>query len=313
MYLYLYHLCIVKISLKNTLKCGVSTIITDRRKMEAQLIQIRDQQKEIWNRFSPGWKKWDDLTMSFLKPIGDAIIRLLNPKDADVVLDVASGTGEPAIAIASKLRGGIVVATDISEGMLEVARENAVRRGIKNLKIVTSDVSDLPFTDNSFDSISCRLGFMFFPDMLNAAKEMVRVLKPGGRIAAAVWNVPEKNFWATAILNIINKDLQLVPPPPGAPGLFRCAKSGFIADLFQQAGLKNIAERETIGKLNIGTVESYWSFMTDVVAPVVAAISNADDIMKAKIKTEVFELIGQKYPNGKVAIDSNALVIYGEK
>lgn len=281
--------------------------------MEAQLVQIREQQKEIWNRFSPGWKKWDDLTMTFLKPIGEEIIRLIEPKNTDVVLDVASGTGEPALTIASKLRGGIVIATDISEGMLEVARENAARRGIKNLEIIASDVSELPFADNSFDSISCRLGFMFFPDMLHAAKEMVRVLKPGGKIAAAVWNAPEKNFWATAILGIINKNMQIVLPPPGAPGLFRCSKSGFIADIFKQAGLKNITETERSGKLDTGTVETYWSFMTDVVAPVVAALSNADNAMKAKIKDEVFELISQKYPDGKVAIDSNALVIYGEK
>ena len=193
--------------------------------MEAQLVQIREQQKEIWNRFSPGWKKWDDLTMNFLKPIGDEIIHLIKPKDVDVVLDVASGTGEPGLTIATRLRGGIVVIADLSEGMLEVARENAARRGIKNLEIVACDVSELPFPDNSFDSISCRFGFMFFPDMLLAAKEMVRVLKPGGRIAAAVWNVPEKNFWATAILSIINKNMQLMPPPPGAPGLFRCAKT----------------------------------------------------------------------------------------
>ena len=102
--------------------------------MEAQLVQIREQQKEIWNRFSPGWKKWDDLTMNFLKPMGDEIIHLIKPKDIDVVLDVASGTGEPGLTIATKLRGGIVVATDLSEGMLEVARENAARRGIKNLE-----------------------------------------------------------------------------------------------------------------------------------------------------------------------------------
>ena len=154
---------------------------------------------------------------------------------------------------------------------------------------------------------------MFFPDMLLAAKEMVRVLKPGGRIATAVWNVPEKNFWATAILSIINKNMQLIPPPPGAPGLFRCAERGLIADLFMQSGLKNISEREVSGKLKIGTSEAYWNFMTEVVAPVVAALGKADETMKDKIKKEVFESVSQKYPNGKVAIDSNALVIYGEK
>ena len=281
--------------------------------MNEQLVQIREQQKEVWNRFSPGWKKWDDLTMDFLKPMADEIIRLLKPKDNDVVLDVASGTGEPGLSIAARLRGGIVVATDLSEGMLKVARENAVRQGIKNFEIVASDVSELPFQDNSFDSVSCRFGFMFFPDMLLAAKEMVRVLKPGGRIAATVWSGPERNLWASSIMGIISKNMQLVSPPPGAPGLFRCAKSGFVADLFEQAGLKNISETEVRGKLNIGNRKVYWNFMTEVAAPVVAALSNADCEMKIKIRSEVFNLIKEKYSNGKLAIDSDAFVIYGEK
>ena len=154
---------------------------------------------------------------------------------------------------------------------------------------------------------------MFFPDMSLAAKEMVRVLKPGGKIAVAVWNVPERNFWATAVLNIIKNNIILPQPMPGAPGLFRCAASGMIADLFKQAGLKNISETETSGKLKTGSAEVYWSFMSEVVAPVVAALSKADDATKAKVRSDVFELINQKYRTGKVAIDSSALVIYGEK
>jgi ubiquinone/menaquinone biosynthesis C-methylase UbiE len=281
--------------------------------MEAQLVQIREQQREIWNRFSPGWKRWDDLTMNFLKPMGDEMVHMLKPKGVDVVLDVASGTGEPGLTIATKLRGGIVVATDISEGMLEVARSNAARRGIKNFDIIASDVSELPFPDNSFDSVSCRFGFMFFPDMKLAVKEMVRVLKPGGRIAAAVWGLPEKNSWADVILGVINKNMQLMPPPPGAPGLFRCSKSGLMADLFKEAGLKNISEKEVRGKLNTGSAEVYWNFMTEVVAPVVAALGNASNAMKIKIKAEVFETINRKYEQGRVAIDSSALIVYGEK
>jgi ubiquinone/menaquinone biosynthesis C-methylase UbiE len=154
--------------------------------MEAQLVQIREQQKEVWNRFSQGWKKWDDLTMDFLKPMADAIIHQIKPKDTDVVLDVASGTGEPGLTIATMLRGGKVIAIDLAEGMLEVALEKANSRLIKNYETITCDVCELPFPDNSFDAISCRFGFMFFPDMLLAAKEMVRVLKPGGRIAVTV-------------------------------------------------------------------------------------------------------------------------------
>lgn len=281
--------------------------------MEAQLIQIRDQQKEVWNRFSPGWKKWDDLTMDFLKPMGDAIVQLLKPGDTDFVLDVASGTGEPGLTIASMLSGGKVIAIDLAEGMLDVAREKAKGRGIKNYETLTCDVTNLPFMDNSFDAISCRFGFMFFPDMLLATKEMVRVLKPGGRIAVTVWNEPEKNFWATSVLGIVNKNMKIAPPPQGTPGLFRCAKSGMIPDLFKQAGLRNIGETEVTGKLSPGNRKIYWNFMTEVVAPVVAALSSADCEMKVNIRSEVYNSIKQKFPDGALAIDSSAFVIYGEK
>lgn len=281
--------------------------------MEQQLEQIRDQQKAAWNRFSPGWKKWDELFMDFLKPNGDEIIRMLNLKDNDVVLDVAAGTGEPGLTIASKLTTGKVVITDLAEDMLEIARENATERGIKNIETLACDVTELPFPDNTFDAISCRFGFMFFPDMLLAAKEMARVLKPGGRIATSVWNVPEKNFWIMAIMGTINKNMVLPPPPAGAPGMFRCSKEGLISGIFGQAGLKNISVKEVAGKMNCKTTDVYWNSMNEVAAPVVAALSSADEAMKEKIKQEVYQAVHQKYPEGKVFIDSSSLVIYGEK
>ena len=281
--------------------------------MEQQLEQIRDQQKQSWNKFSAGWKKWDELVMNFLKPMGDEIIRLLNPQKTDVILDVASGTGEPGLTIAAKLSGGKVIITDLADHMLEIARENAESRGIYNIETVTCDVCDLPFPDNTFDAISCRFGFMFFPDMLLAANEMVRVLKPGGKIATSVWNVPEKNFWVTAIMGTINKNMELPPPPPGSPGMFRCAKDGLISDIFSQAGLKNISQTEIFGKLNCKTSDAYWGMQTEVGAPIVAALSKASDDMKEKIKIETYAALSQKYPDGNIIIDSSALVIYGEK
>ena len=173
--------------------------------MELQLEAIREQQKASWNNFSPGWKKWDDLTMDFLKPMGDEIIRMLKPKSNEMILDVAGGTGEPGLTIASMINGGKVFITDIAEGMLEIAEENAMLRGIKNIETRVCDVCELPFDDETFDAISCRKGFMFFPDMSLAAEEMVRVLRPGGRISASVWDGPEKNFWVTAIMDRLVK------------------------------------------------------------------------------------------------------------
>jgi ubiquinone/menaquinone biosynthesis C-methylase UbiE len=281
--------------------------------MEQQLQQIREQQRESWNKFSPGWKKWDELFMDFLKPMGDEIIQQLGLEEHDIVLDVAAGTGEPGLTIASKVKSGKVIITDLAEDMLRIAEENAAGRGIKNIEMVACDVCELPFADNSFDAISCRFGFMFFPDMLLAAKEIARVLKPGGRIATSVWNIPEKNFWITATMGTINRNMNLPAPPPGAPGMFRCAKDGLIAGIFQQAGLKNILVKEVEGKLKTQTTDVYWNVMTELAAPVVAALSNADDVLREKIKKEVYEAVNQKYAGQNILIDSSALVIYGEK
>lgn len=281
--------------------------------MSLPLEEIRDQQRATWNKFSPSWKKWDDLNMDLLKPMGDEIIRSINPRGAEVVLDIAAGTGEPGLTIATMLKGGKVVITDLSEAMLEIARENALKRDIKNIETRVCDVCALPFADNTFDAISCRLGFMFFPDMLLAAKEMVRVLKPGGKIATSVWNVLENNFWITAILETISRHIDLPAPLPGAPGMFRCAKEGLISDLFLQAGLKNIKQKEITAKMHFKTADIYWDMMTEVITLVVLALNNAEDDIKENIRKEVYHLLDQKYPDGNILMDSSALLIDGVK
>jgi ubiquinone/menaquinone biosynthesis C-methylase UbiE len=281
--------------------------------MQAQLEQIRDQQKETWNKFSPGWKKWDDLTMEFLKPMGDEIIRQLQLKPTDLVLDIAAGTGEPGLTIAGKVTSGRVIITDLAEGMLQVADENAAKKGLTNVETKVCDVSVLPFADNTFDAISCRFGYMFFPDMELATKEIFRVLKPGGRFATTVWFSPDRNLWATTTLSVVNKHLELPKPPAGAPGLYRCAERGLVSGLFQSAGFKNVSEGEVKTKLQVASIDEYWNFMTDVVAPVVAALSKADEATKTKVKNEVFEAVKQKYADGNIGIDGSALIICGQK
>ena len=106
--------------------------------------------------------------------------------------------------------------------------------------------------------------------------------------------------------------MELPPPVPGAPGMFRCAKPGLMKDVFEKAGFKNIAEKEVASKLNSGTVEIYWNMMTEIGAPIVAALSKADDRLREKIKKEVVELVGQHYP-GHVSIDAGAIVISAKK
>jgi len=148
--------------------------------MEQQLEEIYEQQKASWNKFSSGWKKWDGLMMEFMKPFADEIIRSIDLNDNYVVLDIAGGTGEPGLTIAGMLKNGRVTIIDIAEQMLAITKEHAEKRGIKNFETQVCDVCELPFEDNSFDAISCRFGYMFFPDMQLATNEIFRVLKPGG-------------------------------------------------------------------------------------------------------------------------------------
>ena len=276
--------------------------------MNKDLEAIREQQKASWNRFAAGWKKWDPVTMEFLQPMKETIINYLQPKDGQKILDIAAGTGEPALSIAASIKNGVVTITDISEEMMEIAREKAIAKELTNIETVICDASDLPFENGSFDAVSCRFGFMFFPDIQLAANEIYRVLKPGGRFATTVWNFPEKNFWVTAIMGTIMRLMEIPPPPPEVPGMFRCCKPGRMRDILEKAGFNDIEEREVLSTLKTESVDEYWEMMTEIGASVVAALSQADESMQSKIKEEVFRLIKQKCPE-TVSLEASAIAI----
>ncbi|HRE39185.1 MAG TPA: class I SAM-dependent methyltransferase, partial [Chitinophagaceae bacterium] len=113
--------------------------------MNKDLEAIKEQQKASWNRFAAGWKKWDPVTMEFLQPMKEAIINYLQPKDGQKILDIAAGTGEPALSIGAIIKNGVVTITDISEEMMEIAREKAIAKELTNIETVICDASDLPF------------------------------------------------------------------------------------------------------------------------------------------------------------------------
>lgn len=281
--------------------------------MTRQQEEIREQQKASWNKFSSGWKKWDELNMAFLKPMGDEIIAGLDPGPDAHILDVATGTGEPGLTIASIATHGSVTGFDIAEGMINVARENATARGLINYRAVVGDVSELPFPDNSFDGISCRMGFMFFPDMLLAAKEMFRVLKPGGSLSASVWGMPENNFWITAIMGTVKKHIELSPPQPGAPGLFRCASPGFMIDLLQTTGFHKIVEKHVEGELEYENPLHYWTVTNEISAPLAAVLEKAGDEKKEEIKDDLFGLLDPLMDDGALHLHYGAIIITGKK
>ncbi len=281
--------------------------------METQAEQIREQQKLSWNKFSPGWRKWDEFTMNFLKPMGDAIIANLQLKDKDRVLDVATGTGEPGLTIAKLIPNGKVTGIDLAEDMLAIAAEHARSMGLSNYETLNVDVCQLIFEDNTFDAISCRMGFMFFPDMRLAASQMYRVLKPGGRLSTAVWDGPQHNNWITTIMSVIQKHIVTPPPEPGAPGMFRCGEPDLIPNLLKEVGFRDIVTQQISDKVDYLSFDRYWEIMLDIGAPIVAALSGADESTIAKIKAEVSELFESKNEGGVSALEYAASVITAVK
>jgi ubiquinone/menaquinone biosynthesis C-methylase UbiE len=279
----------------------------------SNLDQIRDQQRETWDKFSAGWKKWDAMVLGWIAPFGEAMIRNANLREDSQVLDIAAGTGEPGLSAAALVPRGRVTLTDLAEHMLEAATAKAAQRGLRNVETRVCDAGALPFADASVDTVLCRFGFMFFPDVAAAAREFARVARPGARICTAVWGEPAKNPWATMIMGTIARHVDMPAPPPDSPGLFRCAPAGYMRAVFAEAGFRDIAEEEVACDMVIDTPERYWEIMTDIAAPVVAGLAKADAAARERIRSEVLDLARQFLRDGGVRMPSTATVIVGTR
>src|SRR6476469_2503409 len=179
--------------------------------------EVGDAQRATWAGLAAGWEKWDAVIMEQLRPVGAAMIERLAIADDQHHLDIASGTGEPGLTIAKLAPRGRVVLTDLSAEMLEVATRRANAQGITNFETRVCSADDLPFGDATFDSVSVRFGYMFFPDVAKATAEFVRVLKPGGRLCSSVWVKPEENPWTAIAMRAIATEVEVPPPDPNRP------------------------------------------------------------------------------------------------
>lgn len=243
--------------------------------------------------------------------MGDEIIASLRLRETDAVLDIAAGTGEPGLTIAARVPKGSVIGTDLAEGMLAIAAARARAESRSNYATRVADVCALPFPDATFDAISCRMGFMFFPDMALAAREVARVLRPGGRFSTSVWGAPDKNPWVTTIMGAVQRNVSLPAPVAGAPGMFRCAPAGLIAGLLRDAGFCGVTEREVSGQVVYDSADHYWTMMMEVAAPVVTAMSGADESIRATVKSEVYAALERV--GVPLSLRYSASVITGER
>jgi ubiquinone/menaquinone biosynthesis C-methylase UbiE len=278
--------------------------------MNQQNEQI-EQQRQTWNRYSGGWKKWNDFLMNLMKPVGEKLIEPLNLKGNEHILDVASGTGEPGLTAAVLLPNGKVTAIDLSEKMVAIANEHAQQRGINNYQSQNGDVSAIPFKDNFFDGVICRFGMMFFPDIKASLKEIARVLKPGGKLSVAVWAAPEHNAFLTILGTTVMEKLALPKPPPDEPGIFRFAKPGVAKQLINDTGFINVNELNINREIIYDSVEHYWEVSSDVAGPVMEVLRKQPPEIIEHIKQAIFNKAKNFIrDDDKMHVNAQAIIIY---
>ena len=275
--------------------------------------EIRDGQRAAWAGLSAGWEKWDPVIMDQLGPVGAAMIDRLGIADDQQHLDIASGTGEPGLTVAGLAPRGHVVLTDLSAEMLEIATRRAHAQGITNVETRVCSADDLPFGGETFDSISVRFGYMFFPDLAEATAEFARVLKPGGRLCSSVWVRPEENPWTTIAMQAIATESVVAPPEPAGPTMFRCAAPGYLSALYEAAGLRDVDEWDVAVELVTSSPEEYWEMISEHVSLAVAALAQVDAPARQRIARDVIAKAGSYEAGGTVRIPGVARCIVGTK
>ena len=275
--------------------------------------EIRDVQRAAWAGLSMSWEKWDSVIMDQLGPVGAAMIERLDIAEDQQHLDIAAGTGEPGLSIARLCPRGRVVLTDLSAEMLEVAERRAKAHGIANIEAMVCSADDLPFDDATFDSVSVRFGYMFFPDLARATAEFARVLQPDGRLCSSVWVKPELNPWTTIAMQSIATEAVLAAPDPDGPNMYRCAAPGCVSALYERAGLRDVVEWDVGVELVTRSPEQYWEMISDHVSLAVAALRQVDEPARARIRADAVAKVSTFEKDGMVRVPGVARCIVGTK
>jgi ubiquinone/menaquinone biosynthesis C-methylase UbiE len=204
--------------------------------------------------YTVGAAGYDDIFARATRLFMPALLRAAQLQSGHNVLDVATGTGEAAVA-ASTIVGaaGSVTAGDISPAMLDIAR--AKLRGAR----ITLDIIDghsLPYADQRFDTVLCQLGLMLFADPARALTEFRRVLRPGGRVAVTVSTTPER----TLFLRVAAVIARHVPDRAAAIRQhFGILNEQSLRGLFVGAGLRDVRVESECRDFSFESFDAYFS------------------------------------------------------
>lgn len=243
----------------------------------------RRVQRYGWDRaaaaYEPAWQ-------AQLAPAHDLMLQMGALRPGERVLDVACGTGLVTLRVAETVgAAGAVVGTDIAGEMIEAAARAAAARGLDHVRFERADAEDLPFWDGCFDAALCGLGLMYVPDPVRALGEMRRVLRPGGRVAVAVWGARRACGWAE-IFPITDARVA----SDVCPMFFQLGTQDMLARAVAAAGFADIQVERISTMLHYGSAEDALAAVFRG-GPVALAYSRFDDATRHSAHAEYLDSI----------------------
>jgi SAM-dependent methyltransferase len=207
------------------------------------------------------------------------------------VLDVAAGAGDQTLDIAERIGPqGLVLATDISAGILAYAAANATQAGHANVETLVADGEELGLEPDSFDAAVSRLGLMFFPNPLQGLREIHRALRPSGMLCTMVFSTPEANPCVAAVMQTAFKHAGHRPADPFRPGsLMSLGRPGLTDELFREAGFVDVTTTTVIAPFRMPSAKDYLSFIRASASPVLQILSRLDDAARGAAWAEMEE------------------------
>lgn len=253
-------------------------------------VKYKNTTHDQWQSAAQAWYRWSPTLNEWLGKATETMLEMAGVSAGQRVLDVAAGAGEQTITTAKKVgETGYVLATDISSNILEFAREMAKEAGMKNIETKVMDGENLTVPDSTFDAVISRVGLIYFPDQQRALKEMLRVLKPGGKVAAIVYSTPDKNKFFSVPVSIIRNRAKLPPPLPGQPGPFSLGAEGVIEKAFIQAGFINVSSVLVDSPLNFPAAKDCVQFERESFGALHQMLSSLTDPEKQAVWEEIEE------------------------
>src|SRR6266545_2944729 len=199
--------------------------------------EFRRRSQAVWEAMAPGWDSRHAYFEEIARPVTDLMLERVVPERGQTILDLAAGTGVAGFSAAGLVgREGHVIVSDFAAGMVDAAKRHAARLGLTNVECRVLDAERLDLPDDAADRVICRWGYMLMADPAAAFRETRRVLRPGGRLAMAVFTGPDENPWGSLPASVLVERGHMPPPEAGAPGLFALADRSRLSQLLADAG-----------------------------------------------------------------------------